>query len=68
MGRGLATEAAAEILRLAFEVAGLDLVRAGADPPNAASSRVMKRLGMTAEGSAAVGGLPIHYYVRRRMP
>jgi RimJ/RimL family protein N-acetyltransferase len=65
-GRGLATEAAAEVLRLALEVADLDLVRAGADPPNAASFRVMERLGMTPEGSAAVGEPPVRYYVIRR--
>jgi RimJ/RimL family protein N-acetyltransferase len=61
-GQGLATEAAAEILRVAFEVVGLRFVRAGADPPNAASFRVMARLGMTYEHTATVGGQPIRYY------
>ena len=37
-GRGLPTEAAGEILRLAFEVAGFELVRAGADPPTSPRS------------------------------
>jgi RimJ/RimL family protein N-acetyltransferase len=65
-GRGLATEAAGEILRVAFEVVGLERVRAGADPPNLASFRVMARLGMTYEGSARIGDLPVRYYVRAR--
>jgi RimJ/RimL family protein N-acetyltransferase len=45
---------------------GLERVRAGADPPNLASFRVMARLGMTYEGSAIVGDLPVRYYVRAR--
>lgn len=45
-GAGLATEAAREVLRFAFDAAGLPRVFAGADAPNAASIRVMDRLGM----------------------
>jgi ribosomal-protein-alanine N-acetyltransferase len=63
--RGLATEAAAEILRVALEVVGLPLVRAGADPPNVASFRVMERLGMEYERTATIGALPVRYYVTR---
>jgi ribosomal-protein-alanine N-acetyltransferase len=65
-GRGLATEAATEVLRVAFEVVGLEIVRAGADPPNVASFRVMARLGMTYERSTTVGELPVRYYMIRR--
>jgi [ribosomal protein S5]-alanine N-acetyltransferase len=45
-GRGLATEAAQACLRFAFEEAGLERVMAGADEPNAASLRVIEKLGM----------------------
>jgi RimJ/RimL family protein N-acetyltransferase len=51
---------------VAFEVVGFEAVRAGADPPNVASFRVMARLGMTYEGSATIGELPVRYYVIRR--
>jgi RimJ/RimL family protein N-acetyltransferase len=63
---GLATEAAAEILRVAFEVVGRRFVHAGADPPDAAGFRVMACLGMTHEHTATVGGQPIRYDGVRR--
>ena len=49
-GRGLATEAARACLRYAFEHLKLERVVAVTRPPNAASRRVMARLGMTFEG------------------
>jgi RimJ/RimL family protein N-acetyltransferase len=45
-GRGLATEAAWACLRYAFEELGMERVIAGADTPNAASLRVIEKLGM----------------------
>lgn len=45
-GQGLATEAAAAVIRFAFEILGFDEVRASTDPPNLASRAVMARLGM----------------------
>ena len=48
-GRGLATEAAREVLRLGFEVVGLHRIMAGCDARNEASLRVMERLGMRRE-------------------
>ncbi|HYO64153.1 MAG TPA: GNAT family N-acetyltransferase [Pyrinomonadaceae bacterium] len=45
-GRGLATEAARACLRFAFEQHGFERVVAITRPPNAASRRVMERLGM----------------------
>ena len=48
-GQGIATEAAAEILRWGFEECALDKVVAGADARNAASIRVMEKLGMQRE-------------------
>ena len=48
-GRGLATEGAHEMLRLGFEELGLHRISAGCDARNAASLRVMERLGMRQE-------------------
>ena len=48
--RGLATEIARAMLRHAFEVMKLPRVVAVADVPNAASIRVMQKLGMRYEG------------------
>lgn len=48
-GRGYATEGAREMLRLGFEDLGLHRIYAEADPRNAASLRVMERLGMRRE-------------------
>lgn len=45
-GRGFATEAARAILQWAFRETTLPRVFAGADLPNAASFRVMEKLGM----------------------
>jgi RimJ/RimL family protein N-acetyltransferase len=50
-GRGLATEAAGELLRLGFEELGLHRIFAGCDPRNAASLRVMEHLGMRREAA-----------------
>ena len=48
-GRGLATEAARELLRLAFEELGLRRVTGRCDARNTASARVLERLGMRRE-------------------
>jgi RimJ/RimL family protein N-acetyltransferase len=45
-GQGLATEAARAVLRYGFEVLGLERIWARTDPPNTASMRVARRLGM----------------------
>lgn len=44
-GRGVATAAAAALARVAFEVAGADVVRITCDEANAASAAVPERLG-----------------------
>jgi len=49
-GKGLATEAARACLRFGFEEADLARVVAGVDPPNAASLRVIEKLGMVPVG------------------
>ncbi|WNG38374.1 GNAT family N-acetyltransferase [Archangium violaceum] len=67
-GRGLATEAAEAMLRFGFEQLGLKEIWAGADLDNAASFRVMERLGMTRVGERIVGPRQVRalYYRRTR--
>lgn len=61
-GQGLATEASRAVLDLAFRGLGLDSVDAGADPPNAASFRVMERLGMRLDRELVLHGRPARYH------
>ena len=49
-GRGIATEAARLVLRYSFEHYGLNRVEATCMPGNAASRRVLEKLGMVREG------------------
>ena len=48
-GHGYATEAAQELLRIAFQDLGLHRIVADADPRNTGSLRIMERLGMRHE-------------------
>lgn len=48
--RGLAIEAAREVLRIGFEVLKLHRIHASCDDRNIASARVLERLGMRKEG------------------
>jgi ribosomal-protein-alanine N-acetyltransferase len=50
-GRGYATEAARELLRWAFATLDLNRVQAEADTRNAASARVLEKLGFVREGT-----------------
>jgi ribosomal-protein-alanine N-acetyltransferase len=61
-GHGLATEAARAMLRFGFEQCGWQRVYAGADPPNAASIRVMERCGMRFGKRVEINGLEAVYY------
>ena len=54
-GHGYATEAGAEVLRIGFEEAGLHRITANAEARNAASIRVMERLGMRREAHFVQG-------------
>jgi RimJ/RimL family protein N-acetyltransferase len=60
-GHGLATEAARAVLDFGFAT-GLDAIAAGADPPNAASFAVMRRLGMPFWKEIALDGRPARYH------
>ena len=59
--RGYATEASVAVLWLAF-ARGLRTIWAGADAPNRASFRLMRRLGFQRAGGFTVGGRPAIYY------
>ena len=50
-GRGLATEAAAAVMRYGFSVLGLHRIDAGVLPENHASVRVLQKLGFLEEGT-----------------
>lgn len=59
---GLATEAAAAVLTHVFETLGHPVVMAATDPPNAASLRVMERLGMAFHERREMHGLDTIVY------
>ncbi len=61
-GRGYAGEAARAVLRYACAVLGLKRVVTDVDEPNAASIRVLERLGMMRTRRAIVNGRPLLYY------
>ena len=54
-GRGYATEAVTEVLRIGFEEARLHRITANADARNTASTRVMERVGMRREAHFVQG-------------
>ncbi len=64
--KAMATEAARVVLRYGFEETGLEQIYAGADPPNAASFRVIEKIGMKFAGRMMVNGLEAIYYVMKR--
>jgi ribosomal-protein-alanine N-acetyltransferase len=65
-GSGVATEAAVAVLRYGFEERKLAQIYGGADPPNAASFRVIEKLGMEFARKAVVNGLETLYYAISR--
>lgn len=62
-GRGLATEAAETSLRDIFERVGLDQIISIARPANAASIRIMEKLGLTRECELENDGVHLLRYV-----
>ena len=61
-GQGLATEAAAAVLRYGFERAGLERIVSVAQPENAASVRVMEKIGMEHAGHTMHKGIAVVKY------
>jgi RimJ/RimL family protein N-acetyltransferase len=62
-GKGIATETARAVLRYGFAERGLSNIYAGADPPNAASFRVIEKLGMKFARKTAINGVEAVYFV-----
>ncbi len=56
VGKGYATEAAAAVVRIAFEILGVERVEMHCGVPNMESSRVPERLGFVNEGTLARRG------------
>ena len=67
-GRGLASEAAAEARRHAYEELGATTLVSYVDPENVASARVAERLGATREGSVALPDCGAHDVWRHPSP
>jgi RimJ/RimL family protein N-acetyltransferase len=67
-GQGIATEAALEVVRYAFDVRGEPRVTALIDAPNTASIRVATHVGMTYEADTVLFGQPVGRYVRAAHP
>jgi RimJ/RimL family protein N-acetyltransferase len=63
--RGIATEASRGVLRYGFEVLGFDTIEASTDVMNAASIRVLEKLGMAFLKRAVVDGLDTVFYSLR---
>ncbi len=61
-GQGLATEATQAVLRYGFEEIHLSRILAGADEPNTASLRLMKRIGMSFDRCVQLHGREAVYY------
>ena len=64
--RGLATEAATEVMRYAFEVRGEKRVTALIDAKNTPSLKVAAHLGLVFESDTSLFGTPVGRYVRAR--
>ncbi len=65
-GKAIATEVARATLRFGFEETSLEQIYAGADPPNAASFRVMEKIGMKFARRMTINELEAVYYVMNR--
>jgi RimJ/RimL family protein N-acetyltransferase len=61
-GRGIATEAAGRLLRHAFEVLGEDRLMAVIMADNAASRRVLEKLGMRSIGNPVAPEMNLEYF------
>ena len=61
-GHGYATEVASAVVQWGFDALGLERIVAVASPENAASRRVMDKLGMHYEGVRPGSGQPSVYY------
>lgn len=69
-GQGYASEAAEAVLRYGFDTLRLDVVTAAVNPENAASERILIKLGMSKTGQLPwpCQGLVDRYEIRRSRP
>lgn len=69
-GRGFASEAAEAVLRYGFETLRLDVIAAAVNPENAASERILMKLGLHKTGQLPWPGqgLVNRYEIRRSSP
>jgi RimJ/RimL family protein N-acetyltransferase len=65
-GQGYATEIGRAILRYGFQAAGFDEITGFARPENAASRRVMVKIGMSYTGDREHQGRPVSFYCARK--
>ena len=61
-GQGLASEAAARLIRHGFETVGLNEIIAVTDPDNEGSERTLERLGFKREGWRRAWGYDNHFF------
>ena len=64
--RGIATEASKYVIRYGFEVLDFGTIEASTDVANAASVRVLEKLGMSFRRRAVLDGLDTVFYTLRR--
>jgi RimJ/RimL family protein N-acetyltransferase len=65
-GQGYAVEVSQPILAYCYDTLDMSVVRASIDAPNAASARVLQKLGFTRLRRATVGGLDLIFFDRPR--
>jgi hypothetical protein len=61
-GKGYATEAAAALVRYGFLTLNLPLITAIAQAENAASNRVLRKVGLVYQKTYTLDGLAIHFH------
>lgn len=66
-GQGYAVEVSQAILAYCYDTLDMSVVRASIDAPNAASARVLEKLGFTRLRRATVGGLDLIFFDRVRL-
>lgn len=66
-GKGLATEAAKEVVRYAFNKLDYERLAASCDAPNTDSQKVMRRLGMKKFSEETIDGKSIVFYEIRKL-
>jgi [ribosomal protein S5]-alanine N-acetyltransferase len=64
--RGIASESSHSVIRYGFETLNFQAIQASADVANAASIRVLEKLGMSFRRRAIVDGLDTLFYTLRR--